>query len=263
LPIPYGRKLREAALEAGSPSGRRLTDVHGRAIDVGDFFADDQSSWSNGFDELAEDDSDRYGGLRPTGLALAVLSVGLLVVAFVYYGISLSRGAAGAESGGIVVIAAFTWMWYLSLDRSQQHAPLLKLHRSVSYWLDGRVDPFRERTESQLHLRRERQRFDAMRDERSRRINELGEAAYRNFRRGELAPELARNAQRVLAIEQQMLLQDARVTDLQNAAPAGSAKRTVRSQSRNATGADAVVSQAPFGSGRPAVKRKKRRRPRR
>jgi hypothetical protein len=63
-------------------------------------------------------------------------------------------------------------------------------------------------------LRRERDRYRAMRDERTRRVNALGEASYRSFRSGQLPPDLHPGAQKVLVMEQQMLLQDHRIEQL-------------------------------------------------
>ena len=60
-----------------------------------------------------------------------------------------------------------------------------------------------------------------MRDERTRRITALGESAYRAFRHGSLPADLQPGAQRVLAIERQMLSQDQRIHQLVHEREAG------------------------------------------
>jgi hypothetical protein len=86
-----------------------------------------------------------------------------------------------------------------------------------------------------------------MRDERARRINALGEGAYRAFRQGTLSADLQPGAQRVLAMEHQMLTQDQRIHGLVHD----------RAQRRGAAAPDAdgqrgsdAASDAP-GSGQP------------
>ncbi len=84
----------------------------------------------------------------------------------------------------------------------------------MSRFVERTARPIRKRTEGTMAVRSERDRYRAMRDERERRINALGEAAHRLFRTGQLPAELHGPAQRVLAIERQMLVQDSRIHEL-------------------------------------------------
>jgi hypothetical protein len=194
-------------------------DVRGRPLDtsVGDFFSDGPAtmSWDEG-DFGVED----HGEPRVLGTLSAGAAIVLLLGSFALYAFELHRGAAGADAGGVVLLSAIAWAFYLSLPPAQHHDSLIGFNDWLTGLLDSRVDPVRQRTEAQLALRRERDRYRAMRDERARRIAELGEAAYRQFRSGEAAPTLVANGQRVMAIEQQMLMQDARLHDMQAAAAA-------------------------------------------
>ncbi len=213
----------------------------GDRMPIGDFFDDDTPAVNWTFDE-----ADREP--RVVGTILAAASLLLLVAAFVVYGIELRSGASGALAGGVVVLAMITWISYLSLQREQQHDVLMAWHRRISDRIDRRARPFSDRTRTQLSMRRERDRFRAMRAERNRRINELGEVAYRMFRSGDASAEIVEHGRRVLAIEQQMLMQDARMADIQQPAevPSPPAEPTNTSEQRA-----------------PAPRRRRRRRPRR
>jgi hypothetical protein len=161
------------------------------------------------------DGESKIVGTMVAATAGVVFAGGLLV-----YALALRNGSGGADAGAFVLAASMLWIWYLSLDPSQQHRRLVGAHRRTSNAIDRRIVPLRSRTERQLGLRRERDRAMAMRRERSRRVSDLGEAAYRLFRAGTLDADLASHGQRVLSIEQQMLLQDQRVSGLL-APPAG------------------------------------------
>lgn len=198
---------------AASPPGtdRPSHDVQGRPLDeaIGDFFSDAPSmDWTGDF---GPEDT---GEPRVVGSMVAGTSILMLVLALVVYGAELWRGNSGAEAGGFVLLSAILWIWYLSLPSAQQHDAMLGWYDAVARLLDRKVDPLRSRTEAQLVLRRERDRYRAMRDERERRVSDLGEAAYRRFRSAELDESLVGPARRVMAIEQQMLLQDARLHDM-------------------------------------------------
>lgn len=190
------------------PAGGFITNQRGERIPVGDFFSDlplDSSGWVSELDDREP---------RVMGTMVASSSVIFMVAAVVVYALELSKGANGAVAGGFVVLSSMLWVSYLSLPRDQQHDTLLAWHRGVSDLLDRRIDPLRQRTQAQFVLRKQRDRARAIRDERGRRVSELGEVAYRQFRTGSGDPLLAEHARKVMAIEQQMLLQDARIEDL-------------------------------------------------
>jgi hypothetical protein len=152
---------------------------------------------------------------RVVGTLIALAAIASLLGGLVWYALVLEANeGGGAEAGGLVLVAALLWVLYLSLPTEQHHRALLRRHERFSDRMDRFVNPLRAGTERRLTLRRERDRFRAMRDERSRRVGELGEAAYRAFRQGALDPSLAPSAQRVMAIEQQMLMQDQRLQGL-------------------------------------------------
>lgn len=173
----------------------------------GDFFSDGPSAW------LEDDPHDRVPIVTPRilGTMLAAGAVTMLLACWGVWGHAMWKGAGGAEAGGFLLLSMLLWIWYLSLPRTKQHAFMLRRHESVRGLVDRRVVPLRDRTEEQLSLRRERERYRAMRDERTRRVDALGEAAYRTFRAGTLPAELHPGAQRVMAIERQMLVQDQRI----------------------------------------------------
>lgn len=179
----------------------------------GDFFSDGPTAWL-----VDEDDEELIPLDRPRllGTALAAGAIGMIIAAWVVWGRALYLGAGGAEAGGFLLLALLLWVWYLSLPRSKQHAAMLRWHERVQRVVERRTEPLRERTEGQVTRRRERDRYRAMADERARRVNSLGEGAYRAFRQGSLAPELQAAAQRVLAIERQMLVQDQRIHSLES-----------------------------------------------
>jgi hypothetical protein len=178
----------------------------------GDFFGDGPSAW------LEEDEHDAVviTKRRVVGTALALGSVLMLVAAWAIWGLAMYRGAGGAEAGGFILLGLLFWSWYLSLPREQQHAFMLRRHQRMQRLIDRRATPLREKTEGSLTMRREKGRYRAMRDERTRRINALGEGAYRAFRQGTLPADLHDGAQRVMAIERQMLSQDQRIHTLEH-----------------------------------------------
>jgi hypothetical protein len=180
----------------------------GEQLPIGDFFDDATTSPDWMFEEEPHES-------RFVGTLFAVGTGLLLLAACVTYGVELSVGAAGAQAGGFVLSSMIVWIAYLSLPREQQHAALLGPYMRFSAAMDRRVVPVRDRTRTQRSIRRERDMHRAMRQERNRRITELGEVAYRLFRNGSSTPELAEHGRRVLAIEQQMLLQDARMQQLE------------------------------------------------
>ncbi|MCW2974219.1 MAG: hypothetical protein JWN72_2492 [Thermoleophilia bacterium] len=179
----------------------------------GDFFSDGPSAWLE--DEVdGDDDSVELTHRRVKGTLLATGAIGFGAIAWGWVIAAMVRGSGGAEAGGFVLVAMVLWLIYLSLDRTDQHAPLLRIDRRVAALLDRSVDPLQARTTGSMALRRERDRYRAMRDERTRRVEALGEGAYRSFRRGQLPEELQTNAQRVLAMERQMMLQDRKIHDM-------------------------------------------------
>jgi hypothetical protein len=176
----------------------------------GDFFADGPTAWL----EDDDDDRDDHVQLETPRLVGAVLAGGamlMMLIAWAVWGLGMYRGAGGAEAGGFLLLSLLLWIWYLSLRREQQHAAMLRRHVRVQRFVERPIAPLRVRTEGSLALRRERERYRAMRDERSRRISSLGEGAYRAFRQGVLSADLQPGAQRVLAMEHQMLAQDQRI----------------------------------------------------
>jgi hypothetical protein len=175
----------------------------------GDFFGDGASAWLEDDDEGPE-----ITHPRVVGTMLAAGAVMMLLAAWAVWGVAMYRGAGGAEAGGFILLAMLLWIWYLSMPREQQHTWMLKRHERVKGFVDRRVSPIRKRTEGHVTMRSERGRYRAMRDERTRRVTELGEGAYRAFRHGTLQPELHPQAQRVLAMERQMLTQDQRIHGL-------------------------------------------------
>ncbi|MBC7461915.1 MAG: hypothetical protein H7287_11180 [Thermoleophilia bacterium] len=178
----------------------------------GDFFSDGPSAWLE--DEVGDDDSVEHTHTRVKGTLLALGAIAFGAVAWGWFTAAMVRGSGGAEAGGFVLVAMVLWLIYLSLDRTDQHAPLLRIDRRVASLLDRSVDPLQARTTGSIVMRRERDRYRAMRDERTRRIEALGEGAYRSFRRGQLPEELQTNAQRVLAMERQMMLQDRKIHEM-------------------------------------------------
>jgi hypothetical protein len=185
----------------------------------GDFFADGASAWLE--DDEQDEDEVQLDRPRLVGTALATGAVLMLIAAWAVWGIAMYRGSGGAEAGGFLLLSMLLWAWYLSLPRSKQHAAMLRWHVRVQRVIDRPVAPIRDRTEGQLLMRRERDRYRSMRDERTRRVTALGEGAYRSFRQGTLSPELQAGAQRVLAIERQMLAQDQRIHGLVQERQAG------------------------------------------
>jgi len=151
---------------------------------------------------------------RVVGTAVAVAAVAMLLAGLARYAWAMYRGYGVAEAGGLVLVSMLLWIGYLSLPSTQQHRALLRMHARLARFVDRRVDPLQSRTRDRLELRRERDRYRSIQDERSRRIAELGELAYRKFRTGALDPELQPHAQRVMGIEQQLLMQDQRLDQL-------------------------------------------------
>ncbi|MCW2923880.1 MAG: hypothetical protein JWM98_1284 [Thermoleophilia bacterium] len=204
----------------------------------GDFFGDGPSAWLEDEDSASEHEQ---GESRLVSTLIATAAIGMLVAGWVVWGAAMVRGAGGAESGGFVLLAMLLWIWYLSLPRERQHRFLLRRHTRLRDLVDRRTGRIRERTEGQLSMRRERERYRAMRDERTRRVNALGEGAYRSFRHGQLPADLHAGAQRVLAMERQMLGQDQRIHALD-------AER----RSRSAGGSRGVADSAAPGGADPA-----------
>ena len=163
------------------------------------------------FDDDEELDDDHEA--RPLGTLVLLVTLALLVVSIVVYVRSLQAGSGGATAGGFVLLAAIAWVGYLSMP-DQQSPRVMRRWKRLSDRIDRRIQPWRSRADVGIAMRRERERYQSMRMERSRRVGDLGEASYRAFRAGTLPPELAAQAQRVIAIEQQMLLQDARLHEL-------------------------------------------------
>ncbi len=184
----------------------------------GDFFGDGASAW---LEDDEEDDGPEITQPRFVGTMLAAGAVMMLLAAWAVWGVAIWRGAGGAEAGGFLLLSMLLWIRYLSMPREQQHAWMLKRHMRVRSFVERRVSPIRTRTEGHVVMRSERGRYRAMRDERTRRINSLGEGAYRMFRQGTLQPDLHAGAQRVLAMERQMLVQDQRIHGLMQERLAG------------------------------------------
>ncbi|MCW2949561.1 MAG: hypothetical protein JWN41_574 [Thermoleophilia bacterium] len=180
----------------------------------GDFFSDGPSAWLE--DDLADRDepSVEITDVRVKGTLLAFGAISAFVLGWAWVIAAMVRGSGGAEAGGFVLLGMVFWCGYLSLDRTDQHHRLLTIDRRIAGMLDRGVQPLQTRTTGTLALRRERDRYRAMREERTRRIQALGEGAYRSFRRGKLPAELHDNAQRVLAMERQMMLQDHRIHEM-------------------------------------------------
>jgi hypothetical protein len=178
----------------------------------GDFFSDGPSAWLEDEDDEEQIPLDKP---RIVGTALAFGTIAMLVAAWAVWAHAMYEGAGGAEAGGFIMLAILLWIWYLALPRTKQHAWMLRRHVGVQHFVERRATPMRERTEGSLTMRREKGRYRAMRDERTRRINALGEGAYRSFRQGTLPADLHAGAQRVMAIERQMLSQDQRIHGLE------------------------------------------------
>lgn len=179
----------------------------------GDFFSDGPTAW------LVDEDDEEVVPLdkpRIVGTMLASGAILMLLFGWVWWarGMWVGKGG-GAEAGGFLLISLLFWARYLSLPRSKQHAALLRWHDRLQRTVERRTEPLRERTEGQMYRRRERDRYRAMADERERRVSALGEQAYRHFRQGMLAGDLQPGAQRVLAIERQMITQDQHIHSLE------------------------------------------------
>lgn len=143
---------------------------------------------------------------RPLATALLLLVLLLIASAFgvVYAGLA-------AEGGMLVLIAAAVAVAALAGVDPDHASPLGRGYDSLAEWVDRRVDPLRRRADIELTLRREREVFEKMRRERARRVGELGETAYRQFRAGQLPESLRPHAERILKLEQHMLMQDDRM----------------------------------------------------
>lgn len=204
----------------------------------GDFFSDGPSAWLEDTDEDSDVPLDRP---RIVGTLLACCAIGTMLGAWVVWGIAMYRGFGGAEAAPLLLVSMLCWLRYLALPRSRQHAFLLRRHAGLQRLVERRTSPLRERTEGTLSMRRERTRYRSMRDERTRRVAALGEAAYREFRQGRLPQALHQGAQRVLAMERQMLIQDHRIQMLQL-----ERQRSKQGGQRGAEGAS-----PPRGSGQP------------
>ncbi|MCZ4497162.1 MAG: hypothetical protein JWM25_1747 [Thermoleophilia bacterium] len=178
----------------------------------GDFFADGPSAWLEDDDD--DEDHVKLDTPRLVGTFLAFGAILMLAAAWAVWILAMVRGAGGAEAGGFLLLAALLWIWYIALPRAKQHAAMLRWHTRIGHLVDRRVAPLRDRTEGSLTIRRERDRYRSMRDERTRRVNALGEGAYRAFRMGRLPVEMQGQAQRVMAMERQMLIQDHRIRGL-------------------------------------------------
>ncbi|MEO6866684.1 MAG: hypothetical protein ABI200_01540 [Gaiellales bacterium] len=205
LPIPHSHGELPAAAELVPPP--QVDDNP-----YGNFFADGPSAW------LEDEDDEEHVPIdtpRVLGTLLAAGAIVSAIAAWAVWGVAMYRGFAGAEAGAFILASMLLWLWYLTLPRAKQHAFMLRRHVGMQRLIERRTSPLRERTEGSLSIRRERNRYRAMRDERTRRVNALGESAYREFRQGRLAGELEQGAQRVLGIERQMLVQDHRIHSLQ------------------------------------------------
>ncbi|MCW2956214.1 MAG: hypothetical protein JWO69_1083 [Thermoleophilia bacterium] len=205
---------------AGPTPVQRQPPTTDRDNPFGDFFADGPSAWLEDADEDSEEDvpTDR---VRIVGTMLALGAALMFVAAWAVWVRAMVRGSGGAEAGGFILLGSLFWIWYLALPRAKQHRALLRLHTRIASLVDRRVTPLRTRTEGQLALRRERDRYRALRDERNRRIAALGEGAYRAFRMGRLPVEMQGQAQRVMAMERQMLVQDHRIKSIVERAESG------------------------------------------
>jgi hypothetical protein len=201
----------------------------------GDFFSDGPSAWL----EDEHEDEDRVPIDRPRilGTLLAAGAVTMAIAAWAVWGVAMYRGEAGAEAGGFILLAMLLWVWYLSLPREKQHAFMLRRHNAMRGLVDRRSRTLRERTEGAMTMRRERERYRAMRDERTRRVNALGEGAYRAFRQGTLPADLHTGAQRELAMERQMLQQDQRIHALEQERHAGKGRAGGHGGAEGAAGA--------------------------
>jgi hypothetical protein len=180
----------------------------------GDFFGDGPSAWLEDEDS-SEEHSDQA---RVAGTLLVLATAAMFSAAWGVFGVALWRGAGGAEAGGFILLGLLCWIWYLAMPRAQQHRAMLRLHERLRNTIERRAERVSSKTGSQLQLRRERERYRAMRDERSRRVAALGEAAYRAHRTTSLPDDLHVAAQRVLIIEREMLLQDHRLQQLASGA---------------------------------------------
>ena len=206
-PVPQAHELEPPATVEDNP--------------FGDFFSDGPSAWLEDDPDDADEPSVELTHVRVKGTLLALVAMLSLAGGWAWIIAAMVRGSGGAEAGAFVLVAMLAWIGYLSLPRTDQHAALLRIDRRIATWLDRGVNPLHARTTGTLAMRRERERYRAMRDERTRRIAALGEGAYRTFRRGQLPVELGVHAQRVLAMERQMMLQDHRIHELMRGADAG------------------------------------------
>ena len=150
--------------------------------------------------------------LRPAGSFAIFLTFAMLAGAIGWYAADQD---AAALAGGCILIAALTFIWYLHLPPPQQHPGVIAGYDRLGDAIDRRVEPLRRQAGVNLTLRRERERYDNMRRERTRRVNDLGEAAYRYYRSGVLHPDLNAHGHKVTGIEQQLLMQDQRMHKLQ------------------------------------------------
>jgi hypothetical protein len=184
---------------ASAPS--RVSTIHGEEFDR--FFAE-------------TDEAPVVSQYHPDSISWLILTVCtvLVLVSFGWFAAATQEQAGGAEAGAFILLSATMSCWYLSRPKSQQHAFVVHGYGRYAALIDNRIDPFRARTELGLELRRERERSGTVRKERSRRVNALGEAAYRLYRAGMLDPTLIEHAQRIELMERHMLVQDAKVNEL-------------------------------------------------
>lgn len=180
---------------------RRIGQIHGEDFDR--VFA-------------GSDETPAPSSFRPDSISWLILLVStlLILIAFGWFAAATQEQAGGGEAGAFILLAATMMCWYLSRPRAQQHGFVVQGYGRYAQLIDHRVDPFRARTELGIQLRRERERSGTVRKERARRVNDLGEAAYRLYRAGMLESTLVEHAQRIELMERHMLVQDERVNEL-------------------------------------------------
>ena len=170
----------------------------------------------------------------------------LIGTAFCLVAVALGSYAAGlaAEAGGFILVAGIAFIIYLMLPPEQHHArvmvPWLRFHA----WMDEHTSPIAVGVDRARSVRRERALLQAMKDERTRRINALGELFYRALRSDGYQDQIAGAADRVRRIEMQMLDQERRLDAIERAEhPAGDG------------GTPRAAPEAPGGTGTAAAMR--------
>ncbi len=162
---------------------------------------------------------------RIAGTALALTTAGLLVTTVGYFIGAIQHGTDGAEAGAIVLLALVAWCGYLSLPEDRQHDSIMDAWNRFSARIDGRLTGVESSIRTRRELRWRHDQANVARRERDRRVHQLGEAALRLHRLGELGTALSEHVARVDRVEQTMLGREQALKDMLSGAIAEPERR--------------------------------------